>query len=182
MTKRRERRERERGQSITELAIFIPILIVLLLGIGDLARAFATMIAIESSAREAADWGAYRPGNWATGVDPAVCDPDPIHICTVREMERRACTGALDLPDYVGAADGSTCTNPTFACAIGSSTNPTGSCSSASTCDVDPCHVKVTLTYDFSLIAPGGLLGLPASFTLDRSSTFAVGKDPEGTP
>ena len=164
----------DRGQSLTELAIFMPIVIVLLLAVGDVARAFATMITIESAAREAADWGAYRPGNWDTVV--------PQYPVTVAEMERRACTASLDLPDYLGETDGSECTNPAFECFVGNADDPTTSCSSASSCVVDPCRVKVRLTYDFDLFAPSEFLALPSSFTFQRTSTFVVGKDPSGTP
>jgi hypothetical protein len=168
------RRKGERGQSLVELAIFVPIVIVLLLAVGDLARAFATMITVESAAREAADWGAFRPGNWDTVV--------PQYPVTVTEMERRACTASLELPDYAGASDGSTCTNPSFNCAIGTTSNPSGSCSSPTTCDVDPCYVKVTLGYDFDLIAPSEFLALPTTFHFDRESVFKVGKDLTVTP
>ena len=168
------RRKRQRGQSLVEVSIFIPIVLVLLLGIGDLARVFATMIAVESAAREAADWGAYRPGNWDTIV--------PQYPTTVAQMERRACTAARDLPDYLGAPDGSTCTNPTFICSFGAE-SATGSCSPPG-CDplTQTCWVKVSLTYDFELIVPTGLLALPSTLTFERSSTFAIGKDPGGTP
>ena len=169
----RARREGERGQSLVELAIFAPIMIVLFLAIGDVARGFATMIAIESAAREAADWGAYRPGNWNTVV--------PQYPVTIAEMERRACTAALSLPEYEGDPDGSTCTNPTFECFIGVADDPSAPCSSPGTCDVDPCRVKVRLTYDFDLVAPSEFLALPSTFTFNRTSTFAIGKDPEST-
>ena len=164
----------ERGQSLAELAIFLPIVIVLLLGIGDLARVFATMITVESAAREAADWGSYRPGNWDTVV--------PQYPVTVTEMTRRACTASLSLAEYEGEPDGSDCTNPAFECFVGNADDPTTSCSSASTCMVDPCRVKVRLSYRFDLMAPSEFLALPSSFTFQRTSTFAIGKDPSGTP
>lgn len=173
------RRRRERGQSLVEVAIFVPIVIVLFLAVGDLARVFAAMISVESAAREAADWGAYRPGNWDTGV--------PTYPVTVAEMERRACTAAMELEDYQGASDGSTCTNPTFECFFGTGT-PTGTCeppgcdplTDASGCD--SYRVRVRLTYTFNLVSPGELLALPSTLTFDRESVFALGKPPAATP
>lgn len=170
----------QNGQSLAELAIFLPIIIVLLLAVGDLARVFATMISIESGARQAADWGAYRPGNWDS-VSTGSCG-DTTYMCSVAEMKRRACTAALGMPEYEGDASGSDCTNPAFECAIGIADDPTTSCSSANTCDVDPCRLKVMLTYRFDLLAPSEFLALPSSFTFTRSSVFAIGKDPTGTP
>jgi hypothetical protein len=173
----------ERGQSLAEVAIFIPIVIVMFLALGDLARVFATMITIESAAREAADWGAYRPGNWTPDSDPDVCAGDPAYVCTVKEMERRACTAALGLLDYAPQpSDGSTCTNPSFTCAIGPSNDPVDSCNAATDCHIDPCYVKVTLTYTFELVSPSEFIALPSSFTFGRTSTFAIGKDPSTTP
>ena len=182
---RASRRNGERGQSIVELAIFLPIVVVLFLTVGDLARAFATMITIESAAREAADWGAYRPPLWdtdATVTRSPDCEDSPlVYQCTVRSMERRACTAALSLPDYQGAADGSTCTNPSFECFVDTSSNPTSACTSPSTCDTDACRVKVVLGYDFDLLTPA-LVFLPTSFHFDRTSIFAVGKDQGVSP
>ena len=44
----------DRGQSIVELALALPILVFLLIGGADLARAFAIQIAVQNGARAAA--------------------------------------------------------------------------------------------------------------------------------
>jgi Flp pilus assembly protein TadG len=155
------RRQRERGQSVVEFALVLPIMFVLLMAIVDFARIYTTMIAVESGAREAADYGAFGSQRWqAVKVDD-----------TVEEMERRACIATSNLPDYVG--DATTCTNPAFGYEL-----------TGSNCDdptnEPPCRVTVTLTYDFTVFVPfrfeimGVEYGIPSSITFSRDSTFAI--------
>lgn len=161
------------GQSIVEFALVLPLLVVLLVGIIDLARIYTTMLSVESAAREAADYGTFGSQKWAAGTVPT----------TVAEMERRACVASSNLPDYAG--DAVTCTNPAFSYCL--SPDQGGSCvghSEALQCDnatrEPPCRVTVTLSYDFDLMIPlnlevlGVRYGLPSSLTFQRSSTFPM--------
>jgi hypothetical protein len=155
-------------------------MLVMLVGILDLARIYTTMMSVESAAREAADYGTtLGAGKWQPGA--------PMDA-TVAEMKRRACIAASDLPDYVdpdGDPATGDCTNPTFDYCITTSTG--GACGpfdSTATCEdplrAPPCDVTVTLTYDFRLLAPlhfefmGVTYGIPASLTFSRDSTFAM--------
>jgi Flp pilus assembly protein TadG len=161
------RRQRERGQSLTELALILPILIVLLLATADFARLLNTMITIESAAREAADYATLYPWQW----DPT--DPPDNRSNTIATMERRACIAASFLPEYEGTED--TCSNPSFAYEIdtGDAGVAANQCHTIPRNSV-PCNVIVTLTYRFDLIAPVGLLGLPPSFVFERPAVFAM--------
>jgi Flp pilus assembly protein TadG len=160
---------------VVELAIFLPILLVLFLAIADLARVYATMIALESAAREAADWGA----NGGQNFDPLAAKAkwaSAAQAGTVSAMQRRACTPMIGQPEYQGAADGSSCSNPAFACSLRGA-----DCASATDCDqvgVAVCPVEVTLSYTFTLIVPTDLLGIPPSLTLVRNSTFNLADPP----
>jgi hypothetical protein len=190
MTPRARDGNAQRGQSVTEFALFLPILVLLLLGIGELARVYSTMIAVESAAREAADWGAFRPGNWDV--------PSSTYTITVEEMERRACTPLKGLTEYNGdgstpcpLVDGSLPANPTFACDLYEPASGTwASCSVPSTCndadkmgnDAIPCKVRVTLSYTYDVIIPTELLGLPTSFTFTQFSIFNVADEPATGP
>jgi len=138
-----------RGQSVVEFALILPLLLVLLMGIVDLARIYTTMLTVESAAREAADFGAFGSYQWKADV----------RANTESEMERRACVAARNLTDYVGTDTG--CSNPTYTLApvAASCDNPDNN---------PPCDVTVTLRYDFRLLI------LPATLTFERSSTFAM--------
>jgi Flp pilus assembly protein TadG len=54
-------RKRERGQSLVELVLVLPFLLLLLLGIVDLGRVFNAYIAITNASREGAVFGSTYP-------------------------------------------------------------------------------------------------------------------------
>ena len=59
------------GQGIAEFALIVPIMFLLAVGIGDFGRAFTSAIAVESAAREAADYGAFLgSAAWAESLAP----------------------------------------------------------------------------------------------------------------
>lgn len=166
------------GQSIVEFALVLPILLLLLIGIVDLARIYTTMMNVESAAREAADFGTtLGAAHWGALEQPT----------TVAEMQKRACVASSNLPDY-SDTDGNPdngCTNPAFAYCL--TTIAGGTCEpfdAAAGCDdplrSPPCTVTVTLTYDFHLFMPV-TVGLPSTITFQRDSTFAM-TDIELTP
>ena len=173
------RRPFELGQSVVEFALVLPLMLILMLAILDLARVYTTMMSVESAAREAADYGTtLGAGKWQVGA--------PMDT-TVAEMQRRSCVAASNLADYEDPdADPATgCTNPSFSyCLTASIGGPCGPVDPAQACDdplrITPCTVTVTLTHDFQLLAPlsidffGVNLGLPTSLTFDRDSTFAM--------
>jgi hypothetical protein len=170
----------ERGQSIVEFALVLPLMLIILLGIVDLARIYTTMLSVESAAREAADYGtSLGAGKWQTGA--------PLDA-TVAEMDRRACVAASDLPDYADSDGDPTnggCTNPTFSYCVSTSVGGTcGPVDPGASCDDPlrdpPCIVTVTLGYDFHLLAPlnftfmGVQYGIPSTLSFTRDSSFAM--------
>jgi len=179
---RGQSRRHARGQAVVEFALIAPLMIVIMLAVVDMARVYTTMIAVESAAREAADYGTFGSQRW----NPTLYNLTPDG--TEAQMERRACRTASNLPDYVGPDDN--CTNPTFRYELSGdrgatwTPSPTIADVTALACDDDvrlpPCWVRVTLHYDFHLIVPlhldafGVSLGLPNTLSFDRSSTFPV--------
>jgi hypothetical protein len=170
----------ERGQSIVEFALVLPLMLIILLGIADLARIYTTMLSVESAAREAADYGtSLGAGKWQSGA--------PLDA-TVAEMERRACVAASDLPDYADPDNdpqNGGCTNPSFSyCVATSVSGPCGPLDPGAGCDDPlrdpPCIVTVTLQEDFHLLAPlnfefmGVEYGIPSTLSFARDSSFAM--------
>ena len=66
------RDKRESGQGIVELAIVLPILILLVLGALDLGRAFSTRIALSNAAREAVFVASLTPSVSQAGLQAIV--------------------------------------------------------------------------------------------------------------
>jgi hypothetical protein len=175
--RRGHRRVARRGQSIVEFTLILPILIILVLATVDLARIYSTMLTVESAAREAADYGTFGSQRW----DPAVYAVVPDG--TEAGMLRRACVASSTLPDYVGPDD--SCTNPAFSYELSGDRGATWQAFDPGlACDdpvrEPPCWVRVTLRYDFRLVAPlsidlfGVTLGLPNTLTFERTSTFPM--------
>lgn len=177
---RSPRRFADRGQSVVEFALLLPIMLILLLGVVDLARVYTTMLSVESAAREAADFGTTTgAGRWQVGA--------PLDD-TVADMQERACVASSDLPDYADPDNdpATGCTNPSFSYCVTSSIG--GPCDfplgGAAACEdperEPPCWITVSLSYDFHLIAPMGIdffgvrLGLPDHLPFVRDSTFAM--------
>lgn len=78
--RRRKRLERERGQALVELALALPVLVVLLLGIMEFGMLLNVYLAVEHGAREGARLGITGAGDAAIvervkaacpGLDPA---------------------------------------------------------------------------------------------------------------
>lgn len=165
------------GQSVVEFALILPIMLVIILAVLDLSRIYTTMLTVESAAREAADFGTFGSQKWNVAVYNA--GPDG----TEAKMRQRACVAASALPEYVGPDD--SCTNPSFSYQLSGDSGATwGPYTEALTCDDPlrsaPCWLKVTLEYDFRLIAPlnfeflGASYGVPTSLTFERFSIFAM--------
>ena len=174
----RKRSRNERGQSVVEFALVLPVLVFLMVGIIDLARVYTTMLSVESAAREAADYGSFGSQKWAAA---------PAYTNTETEMRRRACVASSDLTDYVGPD--TACTNPSFSYDLSQdkgvtwvnyATTATSVSPCANATREPPCWVRVTLTYQFNLLVPlnfeafGVRYGIPNSLTFTRTSIFPI--------
>lgn len=174
-------RRRAAGQAVVEFALIIPILFLIAVAIGDFGRVYVSAVGVESGARAAADFGAFEKSNWCLQALPGdACDYANV-AATEAEMQRRACTAVKSLPDYVGAADGSTCTNPTFSYVLEDAPNGgpyTASCDLSEVGCVKVVHV--TLSYDFhtALKVPP----FPTTVTIVRDSSYAISELPASGP
>ncbi|HET9519900.1 MAG TPA: TadE/TadG family type IV pilus assembly protein [Candidatus Limnocylindrales bacterium] len=163
------------GQSVAEFAIILPVILLLLIGIADLGRLYTSVVAVESAAREAADFGAFDADYW---------DSANLTTVTLPEMEERACTAAMGshLQDYESpVTDGTTCTNPAMTCMLernGASTEcaSSGGFTNGVDCSdptIDPpCTVHVRMDYQFHLIL--AIPPFPSTIAISRDSYFRI--------
>lgn len=128
----------EGGQSLAELALALPMLVFLLIGGADLARAYAIQLAVQNGAR--------------AGAESAVLDRTPTVAATVdyakQEMGR---TPGLDAA--AAAVTMTTLTAAGGACPVPPSV-------------AAPCYVTVRVVYTFKTLVPWPLI--QSSFTFDR--------------
>lgn len=164
------RRHRERGQSVVEFAIVFPLLMLMVAAIADFGRIYVSMVAVESAAREAADFGSFHANSWR--VDGSVTPPVDNRTTTVDRMRKRACTAAAgsNLEGYsepAGTIGHATCTNPSFTYAL-EPDNP--SCADVVT--EPPCVVLARMDYDFNMIL--AFPPLPGTIHIARESRFRM--------
>jgi Flp pilus assembly protein TadG len=167
---------------VTEFALVVPVLMLLLIAIADFGRIYASAVAVEAAGREAADYGAFDASYWQTTSTPP---NQPNYVTTVNEMQRRACVAAagshLEGYQTTDPVNNSTCTNPSFSCTLernGATTdcmNPGGfvngtDCSNPAT--DPPCTVHVQMTYTFQTFL--SVPPMPTSVQLVRDSRFRI--------
>lgn len=172
---RRAPNARDRGQSLVEFALILPVLLILFLAVADLARIYTTMVTIESAAREAADHGAWDEAFWAGDCTDSTTNCGK----TLAQMTERACLASRDLPDYVGPDDA--CTNPSMTVELQEPDGTPGvGCDDPGDTRTTQCRVVVTLEHDFHLIVPASIslfnvtVGFPSTLTFERSAIYAV--------
>jgi len=168
------RRHRPRGQSVVEFALVVPLLLLVLIAIADFGRFYTSAVAVESAAREAADFGAFDASNWT----PANAST------TTGLMQQRACVAAAGshLEGYQSSdPNNNTCTNPTFACTLelgaqaadcATSNGMVGTSDCSQPTTDPPCTVHVALTYQFRTLL--ALPPMPSNVQVVRDSRFWV--------
>jgi hypothetical protein len=168
-----------RGQTLVEFALVLPMLLVLLLGIVDFGRVFASGITVEAMARNSAEAGAQeylQARRAASPAQPAGSEYAAVHA----RVQEVACEEAKTLANR--AASGGTCTMPVIGSCIhdewGSHCSaPSGGVSSA--CSVmtpwPPTlasqpgglpYVQVTTCYQFTTLINLSDLRLPLGWSL----------------
>ena len=161
-----QRQESERGQSLVEFALIVPLLFFLTIAIADFGRVFMTAIGVESAAREAADYGAFLTHSAWDESNTTQIDKN------YAEMARRACTSLSSLPGYQGTSGNTDCGTgtPYYAFSI---VRPAGvtNCGLVLTTE-QPCVIHATVIFPFSTIVQ--FPGIPTGVTFTRDSYFAV--------
>jgi Flp pilus assembly protein TadG len=122
-------RRDDRGQSIVELALALPILAYALLGAADMARAYAVQLAVQNGAR--------------AGAEAAAIDHSPtVAKSTARTLDEMGRTPGMDpaaatVTVTFARTDGTACVTPTIA---------------------DPCFATVRVRYTFRTVTPWPLI------------------------
>ena len=79
------RMRREQGQSLVELALVMPMLVLLIAGVADLSGAFGTLVSVVNSSREGARYGARYPFDTA-GMRSAALAETTLTGCTATSI------------------------------------------------------------------------------------------------
>jgi Flp pilus assembly protein TadG len=149
------RRRNPRGQAMAEFAVILPILLALVGGGIDFARAFEGAMTLQTASRNAAEAVAY-----------AVTDP------SLAEAHARAvvCAETQRLPGFVAGSGGNvaTCTNPVMT--VTYTTDPTAP---GANVRYPLVTVSVTTSLAFDLVVPWPLLPNGA-WTLGTTQSFAI--------
>ena len=153
--------ERCRGVSVTELALVLPLSLVLFIGILDFGRVYYSAIAVSHAARAGVQYGAQdnvKSGDFA-GMRQAASDA----LGDVSNFTVTACR-------YCRCADGTgsctSCNAGTDGCSSGSGC--LGTCGSAA----PQVYVQVTVDKVFTTLFP--YPGLPSRADLNRKATMRV--------
>ena len=139
----------ERGQSMVELALTLPILVFILIGGADLARAFAMQVAVQNGAR--------------AGAEAAAIDFSP----TTTLAEARARDEMARTPGMVSTAPTVTVTFKQIDGTTDCITTPTVATA---------CYVTVRVQYTYNAVIPWPLVPNTANF--DRQTTMRTIKGP----
>ena len=175
------------GQALVEFALVIPLILFLVLAVGDFGRIYTSLVAVEAAAREAADPGAFNPGNWNT--DLSSTNPGQ----AVVKLQQLACSSAASshLEGYAeppGTVNHATCTNPTLTCTLERQGQVAADCATYSvgaggcgdTATDPPCVVHVQLAYQFDTLIRAPVL--PTTITFTRDARYAVSSLSTGAP
>jgi Flp pilus assembly protein TadG len=151
------KRSRSRGQSLVEFALISPVLLLLLVGVLDLGRAFYIQTALQNAAREGTRYGSVHP-TWVVASDQA----DPNNLTYRINTEAGATVPASALTTTVSCTDGS---GATYAAGTGGYMS----------CVQSGNRLTVSTTFAFKALTPLISIFLPAGgLQLSGSSTITI--------
>jgi Flp pilus assembly protein TadG len=149
----------ETGSALVELAVALPILVLVFVATIDFGRVFYASIALTNAARAGAQYGAHnavQSGNTATMQTTAT---GATNLSGVTAVATRLCQCATDTGTF-------------------SATSPTANnCLSPATTSCPGLHVVMTVTVTVSktfTTVMSGVPGIPGSVSLSRTATMRV--------
>jgi hypothetical protein len=178
----RQVRYRSRGQALVELALLMPVLVMLTLGVVDGARVFGAWVSLTGGVRQAALYASVEPNysRWCSGSPSTNGVACPTGYLTPVAYDCPTGTPSL--------VDGNTCADPNnIAYRIAAQTSGldraritlaapvcTSSAGAVVTCDPAAANVTISATYQIDLIFPGIKLLWGQPVTLGASATAPV--------
>jgi Flp pilus assembly protein TadG len=134
----------EAGSSMVEMAIFLPLLLLLLMGVADFGRAYYLAIEVAGAARAGAVYGEQ-------------------NITDTTGMQNAAKLNSPDVSGLIAAGS--------WGCECSDGTASSASCSTTPTCSVNVVYyAKVTATATYHPIMPWK--GINSPITITRSTTM----------
>ncbi|HEY6130142.1 MAG TPA: TadE/TadG family type IV pilus assembly protein [Candidatus Acidoferrum sp.] len=170
------------GQTLFEMAMILPIMLALLLGVIEVGRYTYVAILVGNAARAGAEYGMQGHGNSSDGPGITLAAQNDF-----KSNGQNPATLTIAAPTaFGGNFDGCTCDNGSGAFVPAQPTTnyctapPNGTNVTAGTCPAGQhwvvlVSVHATGTFN-SLFIPSGstLFGIPGSITIDRTSTLRV--------
>lgn len=141
----------ERAQSLVEVALLLPLLVFILLGGADLARAFALQLAVQNGARAGAEAAAIDFSPTSTEARARALD----EMSRTPALNTAAATVTVSFKLADGATDCTPGADPTVAV---------------------PCYAVVRVQYTFRTVTPWPLIPNTANF--DRTTVMRMLKSP----
>jgi len=140
---------RDRGQSIVEVALMLPLMAFTLLGGAEMARAYAAQLAVQNAARAGAE---------ATALDYTPTSSEAISWAQ-QEMDRTPGMNSANATITLTFTQ----SDLSSVCTGAASTASAGTPSIAT-----PCYANVRVRYTYSTLIPWP--GLPRTFPFDRTT------------
>lgn len=138
----------ESGASLVEMAVILPLFLLLLFGSVDFGRAYYLAVEVAGAAHAAANYGALNPTD-TTGIKNAA---------------------TADAPDVASLVVGT----PTYGCECSDGTAFSSNCTAAPTCTYNVVYrVSVTVSATYSTIFPWPKI--PSSMTLSSTAVMRSG-------
>ena len=148
-----KRRRSEAGAALVELAVALPLLMLVLVGTIDFARVFYMAIELTNAARAGAQEGAHNTGFNQSASQAAAIAAAP-NISSVSALASRLCQCADDAGSFFSTSPANTCT--------------------ATSCPSGHLVISITVTASRTFTTIATFPGVPSTIPLSRSATLRV--------
>jgi Flp pilus assembly protein TadG len=142
----------ESGSSLIEMALVLPVLFLLLMGVVDFGRAYYLAIEVSQAAHTAALYGSQNPSD-------------------VTGMQNAAVADAPDVPSFTTSS-----VTATYGCECSDGSSPVASCATNPACGgmLTVGYVQVNTSVSYSAMFP--YPGIPSPLTLRGSARMRAGQ------